>query len=86
MIQEDCCNQAGVAVHSGVRELFYHACYFKFQPIVNRITSTENDIADFISRNHDKSEIEKKFKSKGMDNMKPVEISDVIESHWAVVV
>jgi hypothetical protein len=53
-----------------------HACCFKFKPVVIRIGTEENDIADFLSRKSDKSDIEAKFLSKDLHNMIPVEISD----------
>ena len=64
------------ALQECLREFFFHACTFKFQPVVIRVGTTENDIADFISRNHDKSDIEANFVSKGLSNMKSVEVSD----------
>ena len=58
-----------------LREFFYHACHFKFQPVVLRISSEENDIADFLSRNHNEDDIAAKFLSRGIHTMTPVEIT-----------
>ena len=66
------------ALQECLRELFYHACCFKFQPVLLRVSTKDNDIADFISRNHNKHDIEAKFLSKGFSSMKPVEITDTM--------
>jgi len=49
---------------------------FHFQPVFLRISTEENDIADFISRSHEPEAIEAKFKAKGLHNMKEVTVSD----------
>ena len=36
-----------------VREFLYWVCKFNFCPVLNKISSAENNIADYISRNHD---------------------------------
>ena len=47
-----------------------------FQPVLIRISTEDNDIADFLSRNHDQSDIEKQLVSKDFSGMKPVEIRE----------
>ena len=64
------------ALQECLREFFYHACCFKFQPVVIRISTDDNEIADFLSRNHDQSDIEKQFVSKDLHGMVPVKITD----------
>ena len=64
------------ALQACLREFFYHACHFKFQPVLLRITSEANDLADFLSRNHNENDIDAKFISRGISNMKPVKITD----------
>ena len=59
-----------------LREMLYLACKFHFQPIFLRITTDENDIADFISRRHDPEAIRSKFKSRGLANMKEIVVPD----------
>ena len=64
------------ALQECLREFFYHACCFKFQPVLIRIPTKDNDIADFLSRNHDECDAAAKFLSRGISNMRPVEITD----------
>ena len=59
-----------------LREMLYLVCKFHFQPVFLRISTEENDIADFISRSHESEAIEAKFKAKGLHNMKEVTVSD----------
>ena len=47
-----------------------------FQPIFLRISTDDNDIADFISRVHDPVEITAKFAARGLTNMKYVNLED----------
>ena len=35
-----------------LREFLFWVCRFNFNPIVSKISSKENDIADFLSRNY----------------------------------
>ena len=59
-----------------LREMLYHACRFKFQPVFLRVTTDDNDIADFISRIHDQEAIKIKFEKRGLTNMKAIEVPD----------
>ena len=61
-----------------LREFLYHVCVFKFQPVLIRISTVDNHIADFISRNHDTDSIEKMFESKGIAGMKPIVVDDIM--------
>ena len=61
-----------------LREFLYHVCVFKFQPVLIRISTADNHIADFISRNHDTESIEKMFESKGISGMKPIVVDDTM--------
>ena len=67
-----------VELQNCLREFFYHVCVFKFQPVVLRVSTSANDIADFISRNHDPEDITKKFLSKDITGMKPVLVDDTM--------
>ena len=64
------------ALQECLREFFFLACSFKFQPVALRITTEDNDIADFLSRNQNKADIERKFLSKDLQGMNPVNITD----------
>ena len=59
-----------------LREMLFLVCKFRFQPVFLRITTDDNDLADFISRNHDPEANEAKFKAKGLHNMKEVSVPD----------
>ena len=59
-----------------LREMLFLACKFHFQPIFLRISTDDNDIADFISRVHDPVEITAKFAARGLTNMKYVNLED----------
>ena len=59
-----------------LREILFHACRYKFQPVFLRVTTDDNDIADFISRIHDHDAINNKFEKRGLNNMKAIEVPD----------
>jgi hypothetical protein len=59
-----------------LREFFFHVCAFKFQPILLRVTTSDNDIADFLSRNNNSEDIQKMFEAKSITGMKEVKIGD----------
>lgn len=59
-----------------LREFLFHVCTYKFQPVLLRISSEDNYIADFLSRNHDTDLIEKMFVAKNITCMKMVEVKD----------
>ena len=59
-----------------LREMMFYACKFHFQPVFLRITTGDNDIADFISRNYDYNEIMAMFSRRGLHNMKQITVAD----------
>ena len=59
-----------------LREFLYYVTLYKFEPVMVRIPTKDNSIADFISRNHSIQDIEKMFLENGLSNMKPVAIPD----------
>ena len=59
-----------------LREFLFYVCKYKFQPIILRVSTKENDIADFISRVFDESSIAQMFQKKGLPGMKHVKIED----------
>ena len=61
-----------------VREFLFLACKFHFQPIFLRISTGDNDIADFISRVHDPEAIAAKFKARGLTDMKQILAADEV--------
>ena len=59
-----------------LREFLFYVCKFRFQPIVLRVSTTDNDIADYISRVYDTPSISKMFQEKGLPDMRQVQIHD----------
>ena len=59
-----------------LREFLFYVCKFRFQPIVLRVSTTDNDIADYISRVYDAPSISKMFQEKGLPDMRQVPIHD----------
>ena len=66
-----------------LREILFYACKFHFQPVFLRITTDDNDIADFISRNHDSDAITAKFTSRGLNNMRQIPVDDELFDYVA---
>ena len=56
--------------------MLFLACKFHFQPVFLRISTADNDIADFISRRHDSDAIKAKFESRGLFDMEKITVSD----------
>ena len=59
-----------------LRELLYYVCKYKFQPIILRVSTKDNDIADYISRVYDNFSINQMFIKKGLEGMKQIEVTD----------
>ena len=59
-----------------LHEMLFLACKFHFQPVFLRISTADNDIADFISRRHDSDAIKAKFESRGLFDMEKITVSD----------
>ena len=59
-----------------LREFLFHVCKFRFQPVILRVSTKDNEIADFISRVFDQPSIENMFLAKGLPGMKEVKIDD----------
>ena len=57
-----------------LREFLYWVCRFNFFPVVLKIGTKENHIADYISRNHIKDDIEKYLDSCGFQNQSKIDI------------
>ena len=61
-----------------LREYLFLACKFHFQPVFLRISTGDNDIADFISRVHDPEAITAKFEAKGLTDMTQIHAADEV--------
>ena len=59
-----------------LREFLYYVIKFKFEPVMVRIPTQDNHLADFVSRNHDPVDIDKMFRSKGLTDMNQIDIFD----------
>ena len=57
-----------------LREFLYWVCRFNFYPILQKISSKENHIADMISRNHCAADISDYLTLHGFPNQSKVEI------------
>ena len=57
-----------------LRECLYWVCKYNFFPIMQKIASKDNNIADFISRVYLKNDIDRYFESCGYSNQSPVDI------------
>ena len=59
-----------------LREILFYVCKFRFQPIFLRITTDDNEIADYISRVHDRDAIAAKLSARGRHDMRHVHVDD----------
>ena len=61
-----------------LREFLFWVCRFNFFPILQKISTKENHMADFISRNHNEDDISKYFSDNGF----PSQTKVVIPNDW----
>ena len=59
-----------------LREYLYLVVKYKFNPVVKHISTKDNYIADYLSRNFYKDEANKFFSSLNMHNMKQLDVAD----------
>ena len=59
-----------------LREFLFHVTTLKFEPVMVRIPTDDNFMADYISRNHSEADIKKKFAEHGVTEMTCVEVPD----------
>ena len=59
-----------------LREFLFHVTTLKFEPVMVRIPTDDNFMADFISRNHNEDDIKKKFADHGLTDMTCVKVTD----------
>ena len=57
-----------------LREFLYWVCKFNFFPIVHKIGTKENSVADYISRVYDQTNIDQYFESCGYENQSKLEV------------
>ena len=59
-----------------LREFLYVVCLKKFSPIIRKIDTKLNFLADHISRRYDSESADKLFKSVGKPGMRVIDIPD----------
>ena len=59
-----------------LREFLLIVCKYNFHPVILKIGTKENHLADFISRNFNRVDIDKVFNDNGVPNMMPVDVTD----------
>ena len=62
------------AMQTMLREFLYWVCRFNFFPVLQKISSKDNHIADFISRNHIEDDISRYFSVNGFPSQTKVSI------------
>ena len=73
----DCCTYqkpSDPGMQKLLREFLYWVCKFNFFPVLQKISSKDNHIADMISRNHNENDISNYFSHHGFPNQSRVEI------------
>ena len=68
-----------------LREFLYWVCKFNFNPIVSKIASKENDIADFLSRNFLQSDADLLFARESLPCQTKLHLSDIdfcLQADW----
>ena len=63
-----------ITMQKMLREFLYWICRYNFTPVLEKIGTKDNDVADFLSRNTNPSDIDAFFTSKGMSKQTKVEI------------
>ena len=63
-----------LALQQLLREFLYWVCKFNFFPVLEKISTKDNNVADFISRNYNPVDIEKYFLSCGYPKQSQVSI------------
>ena len=59
-----------------LREFLFWVCCFNFHPIVSKIGTKENDIADFLSRNYSESDANAFFACKNLPSQTKLYFTD----------
>ena len=65
-----------VRMQQCLREFLFHVTTKNFEPVMVRIPTSDNFLADFISRNHNHEDIKKEFTKLGTEKMDDVPVSD----------
>ena len=57
-----------------LREFLFWVCKFNFYPVLQKISTKDNHIADYLSRNHNSKDIEIYLEKQGFPDQKKVDI------------
>ena len=73
---DTCTNQkpSDPSMQKLLREFLYWVCFYNFYPVLQKISSEENHIADFISRNHNEDDITNYFSANNYPSQVKVKI------------
>ena len=61
-----------------LREFLYWTCTFNFHPILEKVSSKDNHIADYLSRHHNEADINEYFVKNGLPN----QIKVTVPTDW----
>ena len=59
-----------------LREFLYWVCKFNFHPVVSKIGTKENDVADFLSRNFSQADADLFFVKTGLSPIIAISVCD----------
>ena len=68
-----------------LREFLFWVCRFNFNPIVSKIASKENDVADFLSRNFSQADADIFFTKEGLPPQTKLTLTDTdfcLQADW----
>ena len=57
-----------------LREFLFWVCKFNFYPVLQKISTKDNHIADYLNRNHNSKDIEIYLEKQGFPDQKKVDI------------
>jgi hypothetical protein len=66
-----------------LREFLFYVTTYKFEPVLIRIPTKDNHLADFVSRNHNSLDIQEEFAKYGVEKMESVPVPDHMFSFLA---
>ena len=68
-----------------LREFLFYVCLFNFHPVVSKISSKENDVSDFLSRNFSDADAKLFFLKENLPSQTKVEVDDsdfLLRANW----
>ena len=77
------CKPKDSNMQSLLREFLHWVCTFNFHPVVSKIGTKENSVADFLSRNYSPEDAISYFNKNNMSVMKNIPLTDSLLVLWA---